>query len=124
MALPPQWQSDLNADPHLGHKEDGRTICLHSLAVLPDYQNQGLGKLLVLAYIERMKSSGVADRIALITYDRLVPFYERLGFEYLGKSEVNYAGGGWNDMVLEFKNIPETIKAVSRDELEEDSGDE
>ena len=99
MALPPKWQSDPHADPHLGHKEEGRTICLHSLAVLPEYQNQGLGKTLVLSYIQRIQSAGVVDRIALLTYDRLVPFYERLGFEYRGKSKAQYGGGGWNDMV-------------------------
>jgi hypothetical protein len=46
-----------------------------------------------------MQSADIADRIALLTYDRLVPFYERLGFEYRGKSKAQYAGGGWNDMV-------------------------
>lgn len=106
MALPPKWQSDPHADPHLGHKEEGRTICLHSLAVLPEYQNQGLGRTLVLSYLQRIQSAGVADRIALLTYDRLVPFYERLGFEYRGKSKAQYGGGGWNDMVLDIKNGP------------------
>ena len=53
----------------------------------------------MLSYIQRIQSAGVADRIALLTYDRLVPFYERLGFEYRGKSKAQYGGGGWNDMV-------------------------
>lgn len=110
MTLPPKWQSEPHATPHLGHKEYGRTICLHSLAVLPEYQDRGLGKTLVLAWIQRMQSAGVADRIALITYDRLVPFYEKLGFEHLGKSKAKYAGGDWNDMVLEFENLPCQIK--------------
>lgn len=51
-----------------------------------------------------MQSADIADRIALLTYDRLVPFYERLGFEYRGKSKAQYGGGGWNDMVLDIKN--------------------
>ena len=53
----------------------------------------------MLSYIQRIQSAGIVDRIALLTYDWLVPFYERLGFEYRGKSKAQYGGGGWNDMV-------------------------
>ena len=79
-------------DPKLGHKEEGRTICVHSLAVLPQFQKRGLGKTLMLAYIQRLESQGVADRLALISHEELIPYYEGLGFENQGKSEAQFGG--------------------------------
>lgn len=91
-------------DPKVGHKEDGRTICIHSLAVLPEYQGKGLGKTLMKAYIQRMESHGVADRLALIAHEGLIPYYEGFGYVNRGKSEVKFGGGGWLDMVKELKS--------------------
>lgn len=88
-----------NPDPKLGHKEEGRTVCIHSLAILPQYQGKGLGKTLMKAYLQRMESSGVADNVALIAHDHLVPYYESFGFENKGKSKAQFGGGGWIDMV-------------------------
>ncbi|KAF4552870.1 Acetyltransferase (GNAT)-like protein 2 [Elsinoe fawcettii] len=123
MALPPGWRAEhkrgmdspstvtpagtprIGADdePVPGHKEDGRTLCIHSLAILPEFQGRGLGKLLLRSYIQRMEGSGVADRIAIIAHDELVGFYENMGFEKRGKSEVQLAGGGWTDLTIELK---------------------
>ncbi|TKX25375.1 acetyltransferase (GNAT) domain-containing protein 6 [Elsinoe australis] len=96
--------SDSKGSALPGHKEEGRTICIHSLAVLPDFQGKGLGRLLMRSYIQRMESSGVADRIAIIAHDQLVPFYEGMGFESRGKSPVVFGGGNWVDMVLDLRN--------------------
>lgn len=90
-----------NPDPKLGHKQHGRTICVHSLAVLPDYQKQKLGSTLMRAYIDRIRSQEVADRIALIAHDYLVPYYQKFGFESLGPSQAQYGGGGWYDLALD-----------------------
>lgn len=94
-------------DPNVGHKEIGRTICVHSLAVLPEYQRKGLGKTLMKAYIQRMESHGVADRLALIAHEELVPYYEQFGYENRGKSDATFGGGGWYDMVKELKSGPD-----------------
>lgn len=51
------------------------------------------------SYINRMETSGVADRIALIAHDDFLPFYESLGFVNKGKSKAQFGGGGWTDMV-------------------------
>ena len=48
-----------------------------------------------------METSGIADRIALLAHDHLVEMYEGMGFEGAGKSNVRFAGGGWNDLVRE-----------------------
>ena len=51
------------------------------------------------SYQQRMETSGIADRLALLAHDHLVPMYEGLGFEGRGKSDVRFAGGGWNNLV-------------------------
>lgn len=90
--------------PEAGHREEGRTICIHSLAVLPEYQKKGLGKTLTKAYIQRMESHGVADRLALIAHEALIPYYEGFGFQNKGKSKAQFGGGGWFEMVRELRN--------------------
>lgn len=98
-----------NPDPKLGHKEEGRTVCIHSLAVLPEYQKRGLGKTLMMAYIQRMETHGVADRLALIAHEELIPYYEGLGFENKGKSEAQFGGGGWFSLVRELRSEKEVM---------------
>lgn len=107
MEMPPNWDSKdstQTSDPSLGHKEHGRTLCIHSLAVLPAFQKKGLARLLMRSYIQRMESSAVADRIAILSHEPLVGFYESLGFENRGPSKAQFGGGDWVDLVLEFKN--------------------
>ncbi|KAI5458471.1 hypothetical protein BGZ63DRAFT_426861 [Mariannaea sp. PMI_226] len=50
MALPSNWKSNPKAEHEVGHKPDGRTIALHSLAVSETYQRCGLGKALMKTY--------------------------------------------------------------------------
>ena len=99
MALPPKWKEDLHADPESGHTEDGRTICVHSLGVLPEYQGCGLGTTLIKAYQNRIEESRIADKLALIAHEHLIDFYTKLGFENKGRSKAQFGGGGWYDMV-------------------------
>ncbi|KAI9699150.1 MAG: hypothetical protein M1820_007229 [Bogoriella megaspora] len=91
--------NDSNKDRKVGHNDLGHTVGLHSFAIVPEYQDIGLGKVLMKAYIQRIQASGIAERIALITYERLIPFYEKLGFEYQGKSDVQYGGESWHNMI-------------------------
>ena len=101
-------------DSKLGHKEEGRTVCIHSLAVLPEYQRRGLGKTLIKAYLQRMESHGVADRVALLAHEHLIPYYESLAFENKGKSDAQFGGGGWYDLV----RVLQTEKKVMGDDVE------
>ena len=72
---------------------------MHSLAVLPAYQGMGLGKTIMKAYVQRMESSGIANRCALLAHDPMVQFYKPLGFVNRGESKCCFGGGGWKDMV-------------------------
>ena len=82
-----------------GHHDNGRTIAVHSLAVLPEYQKKGLGKIVMKAYVQRMEGAGVAERISLLAHGDMIKFYEGLGFEDKGESGVVFGGGGWRNMV-------------------------
>lgn len=103
MALPTDV-SNPALTPELGHKDHGRTLCIHSLAVLPAYQKRGLGRTLMKAYLQRMGTQGVADRVALIAHKGLIPYYEGFGFKYLGPSQAQFGGGGWFDMARELRD--------------------
>jgi len=111
MALPPDWQN-ATVRSGVGHNEAGRTVALHSLAVLPDCQRRGLGSTLLKAYIQRIESSEVADHIALLAHDTLVPYYERHGFLNKGKSNATYGGGGWYNMALELQSPQESLELL------------
>ncbi|KAF1965422.1 acyl-CoA N-acyltransferase [Bimuria novae-zelandiae CBS 107.79] len=102
MAYPSDWKSNYQFAPSIGHHEEGDTICLHSLCVHPDLNGKGLGGVLLRAWTQRMKDAGMGKRIALICRERYVRFYEAAGFKKIGPSAVQYGGGGWIDMVLEF----------------------
>jgi len=55
----------------VGHQETGRTICIHSLAVHPKLQGVGMGQLILKAYMQQVKNSNLASRIALICQEVL-----------------------------------------------------
>ncbi|QDS69195.1 hypothetical protein FKW77_000213 [Venturia effusa] len=103
MDLPSDWQSSsAPASSKVGHKPHGRTLMVHSLAVLPEYQRKGIGTMLMSGFIKRMREARIADRVALLAEDGLVPFYDRLGFDNLGESDATFGGIRWKDMVYDF----------------------
>jgi len=69
MDYPKDWNSDHPAHSDVGHQEAGRTIVLHSVAILPQFQGRGIGRVLVMAYMQQMNGAGIADRLALIAHD-------------------------------------------------------
>lgn len=69
MDYPRDWETASTVDNKAGHQEDGRTICVHSLAVLPEYQGTGIGRTIMMAYMQQMNGAGIADRLALIAHD-------------------------------------------------------
>ncbi|WEW59553.1 hypothetical protein PRK78_005027 [Emydomyces testavorans] len=105
MGLPENWRDRTSTLPNergvepLGHQDQGSTIAVHSLAVVPEHQGKGLGKTLMKSYIQRIRDAKIADRIVLLSHDHLVPFYTNLGFRNCGPSECSFGGGGWYNLV-------------------------
>lgn len=69
MDYPRDWDAEHPQPATTGHQEMGRTIALHSVAVLPGFQGRGIGQVLMKAYIMQMNGAGIADRLALIAHD-------------------------------------------------------
>lgn len=69
MSVPEDWNSSQPTPTQRGHQEAGRTIVLHSVAILPEFQGRGLGRILMMAYVQNMNGAGIADRLALIAHD-------------------------------------------------------
>lgn len=69
MAVPEDWNTPHPTPTKRGHQEAGRTIVLHSVAISPNFQGRGLGRVLMMAYIQNMNGAGIADRLALIAHD-------------------------------------------------------
>ena len=99
MDYPREWQSNPASLDLRGHQEHGRTIALHSLAVLPAFRNRGLGKVILKSYQQRVESSGIADRVSLVAHEPMIKFYEALGFVNKGSSQCKFGAGGWYDLV-------------------------
>ncbi|KAK4130755.1 acyl-CoA N-acyltransferase [Trichocladium antarcticum] len=101
MTYPRDWRSRAGraAPQDVGHQEGGTTVGVHSLAVLPRLHRCGIGQMLVKAYLDQMRNSGLVERVALICQDHLVSYYVRSGFKHVGESKVQFGGGGWHDMV-------------------------
>lgn len=68
MDYPKDWETS-EQPSNLGHQKFGRTICLHSLGILPSYQGQGHGRTLLTHYLQQMNSAGIADRITLLAHE-------------------------------------------------------
>ncbi|PZD93695.1 hypothetical protein DNH61_24085 [Paenibacillus sambharensis] len=94
------FQEDTSSDDMKGsHLENGQgpNLCVLTVAVSADSQRQGIGSLLVRQIVDQ----AVADRLAsviLMCEEHLIPFYEQLGFEYLGESSSRHGGIAWFDM--------------------------
>ncbi|ODQ63610.1 acyl-CoA N-acyltransferase [Nadsonia fulvescens var. elongata DSM 6958] len=88
----------------LGHAEAGRTICLHSLAITQEYRGKNIASILLKECLERFATQSMADRVALLSKDDLVPFYARLGFVDNGLSESKFGNVSWRDLSCSLTN--------------------
>lgn len=83
----------------VGHTKDGRNMVIFSLAVLPEFQGNGISKQLVRRFIEVSKALK-KEKILLICQTELIPYYQNFGFLYGGKSKSKHSGFEWYEMYL------------------------
>lgn len=83
------------------HNPKGAWQTVFGIAVLPEYQKQGLGGSLMEVFKAQAKESG-RKGVILTCKDEKKSFYMGLGFECMGVSKSCHGGAKWNDMICEF----------------------
>ncbi|CAN6649370.1 polyamine N-acetyltransferase 1 [Trichomonascus vanleenenianus] len=81
-----------------GHHEHGRTIAIHSVCVDKEFQGRSIGTIMLRDYIQRITVQHIADRMALLAHEELMPFYQRFGFEDSGPSSCKHGQGDFHAM--------------------------
>ena len=79
-------------------------ISITSLSIAKEAQGLGVGTLL----LEAMKEIALKDNrqgINLTCHDYLIPYYEKQGFTNEGRSESQYAGEVWYNLVWENEKL-------------------
>jgi ribosomal protein S18 acetylase RimI-like enzyme len=83
------------------HEPNGPWQTVFGIAVLPEYQHQGMASALMEHFKENARNRG-KQGILLTCKDEKIGFYEKLGFTYDGVSGSGHGGARWNDMFLKF----------------------
>lgn len=81
------------------HKADGRYQSVFGLAVLPDYQRNGVASAMMEQLIADASAKGRKGLI-LTCKDVKIRYYERFGYANQGVSESVHGGSVWYDMLL------------------------
>lgn len=96
----PAVPDELYANEQL-HCPDGDFQTVFGLVVHPNYQGQGFARQLVTHFITASQNAG-RKGVVLTCKDKLLPFYQSIGFVFQGVSESTHGGVKWNDMLLVF----------------------
>ena len=84
------------------HNPRGAYQAIFGLDVAEEFRGQGIAADLMRTMIRRAGNQGRAGLI-LTCKERLIGFYEKLGYRLLGLSKSVHGGAVWYDMILEFK---------------------
>ncbi|MCI5649115.1 MAG: GNAT family N-acetyltransferase [Fusicatenibacter sp.] len=80
------------------HNPEGPYQMIFGLDVDPDYQKTGMGAALMRYMIqsacERRKTA-----VVLTCKDHMIPFYGKLGYQYIGVSDSTHGGAKWHKMM-------------------------
>ena len=83
----------------IGHAVDGRNMVVFALAVLPEFQRQGIARRLMLRFIDEA-ARNQKEKILLLCKQPLINYYAGLGFKHAGLSKSAHGGAEWHEMHL------------------------
>lgn len=101
----------LTHESMLKHDSKGTSVCLHGVCVALSHRREKIGLQLLNKFATRQAASTnevgePLERILLITHEELRPFYEKAGFEWLGKSNVIHGSRPWYEMRKNLRSSP------------------
>ena len=91
--------SDEELKQLIGHDPAGRNMVVFALAVLPEFQKQGIARQLMSRFVEEAHQQG-KEKILLLCKQSLIAYYERMGFAHAGLSKSTHGGAEWHEMRL------------------------
>lgn len=91
--------SDEDFKELIGHDPDAPNVVIMSVVVDPSHQGEGLSKVLMIEFVERMRRMGKST-IHLMCKEHHVPLYEKFGYRYLQPSTSDHGGMTWHEMSM------------------------
>ena len=83
-----------------GHEPEGKHQMIFGLAVLPQYQRQGIAAALMERLIQFARDTAMTQVILTCKQEKLA-YYGKFGFQNHGVSNSTHGGAMWYDMILE-----------------------
>lgn len=83
----------------VGHEAGGRNMVVFALAVLPEFQNQGIARQLMLRFADEARKLK-KQKVLLLCKQHLIAYYERLGYNHVGLSRSTHGNAEWHEMCL------------------------
>jgi ribosomal protein S18 acetylase RimI-like enzyme len=74
----------------LGIRHEDKLLFLEYVAILPEYQNQGLGSEVVRGVLRSAAERGVPVGLSVLKANPARKLYERMGFQIIGSDEFRY----------------------------------
>ena len=94
--------SDEELKQLIGHDPGGRNMVVFALAVLPEFQKQGIARQLMSRFAEEARQND-KENVLLMCKRHLISYYERMGFAHVGLSGSTHGGAEWHEMRLALK---------------------
>lgn len=96
----PQLDDELY-EPNCPHSLENPWQTVFGLAVLPEYQGQGIAKALMKGLCDIAETGGQVGMILTCKKEK-IGMYEHFGYHCRGLSRSSHGGAEWYDMIMEF----------------------
>eukprot|EP01138_Halocafeteria_seosinensis_P011618 gb/GECG01011868.1/.p1 GENE.gb/GECG01011868.1/~~gb/GECG01011868.1/.p1 ORF type:complete len:327 (+),score=38.12 gb/GECG01011868.1/:1-981(+) len=104
------------------HDEHGKTLCIHSVVVKAQERCKGLGTWMLQNYLRSCAFENPhLHRARLITKEHNISLYARVGFQNLGRSNVEHGQDLWYDMELDFRGLSTSFPLHTLEQYQIDS---
>jgi predicted N-acetyltransferase YhbS len=91
--------SDEELKQLVGHDPAGKNMVVFALAVLPEFQKQGIARELMTRFVDEARQEG-KENVMLLCKQHLIAYYESMGFTHTGLSRSTHGGAEWHKMRL------------------------